>query len=322
MKRIKMGLLASAVMIFTACGGGGGGGGDTFVPVSFPSDSILAEPTLENGLKVRDAVVTNQADNVPILNGINDNSKMNPALLSGNIAKDIVSRVKNTNLETYSLNEAINETEACPVSGTINISGEGDLSGGYITMTFDSCNDGEVIIDGSIYMSVSNYDSSADNYRDIAMKFTTDFTSTLVLDGSFGKIVKGSYMNIHVSVFDIYGEPEEFNASISIQSTNGVEVYGIENGVYYYSISGPDTAFYQTQGRVYIDNLATYVDYDTTYDMSATPFLFLSGVIDSGEARYNMADGGKVTIRVINGTVYTYVDVDGDGTPEFVDPAV
>jgi hypothetical protein len=75
---------------------------------------------------------------------------------------------------------------------------------------------------------------------------------------------------------------------------------------------------YQTKGRIYIDNLASYVTYDTTYDMSKTPFVFnKNGTIknDDGEARYNMSGNGKVKIIASqeDDGVKIYIDEDGDG---------
>ena len=73
---------------------------------------------------------------------------------------------------------------------------------------------------------------------------------------------------------------------------------------------------YQTQGKIYIDNLNSFVNYDTTYDMSQTPFVFSYKGLLSGEARYNMSSGGKVKIVAESNKAVTYVDANGDGVYE------
>jgi hypothetical protein len=67
--------------------------------------------------------------------------------------------------------------------------------------------------------------------------------------------------------------------------------------------------------------LTAYVDYDESYDMSLTPFIFDidSGEILSGEAHFLMANGGKTKIVGTGGEPITYVDSDGDGIYELIE---
>lgn len=328
MKKIKFfsyGLAIMAALNIGLTGCGGGGGSSSTPSVVFPSDSVLAEPTLVNALKVTDAVIGDPLDNIPdipLLNSVNNSSKMNPELLSRNVSKKITGYTKDINIDTYALNEVINEEIPCTTSGTISISGSADATGGTITFTFNECNDGDdLILNGSVQASVSDYDSVADNFKAVTMTFITDLTLTDLAQTLIGKIVKGSYLSMNVLTFDIFGDIATYKVSVSMQATDGTNISGIENAVYYYDETNwPDMEMYQTAGKIYIDNLASYVEYDTTYDMSVTPFIFLSGVLTSGEVHYNMADGGKMKIVIVGGLVTTYVDVDGDGTYELVDP--
>lgn len=315
MKQIKMGLLASTVMIFTACGGGG-----TSSDTTLSSNSVLAEPTIENGIKVKDAVATNQTMAAPGLNSVNDNSKMNTAVLSARLSQKMTEYVKNSNIKTYSLNEVINEAKNCYYGGTITMNGSGDsINGGNITFTAANCNDdGYEIINGSMYMSISNLDNTTEEFKDLSLKFTTDFTVTNISDNTIAKISQNSYMNINITKFDIYGSMEKFKLLSSIEATNGVESYGLGDCIFYFTVTQTGMEMHQTQGRVFINNLTSYVDYDKSYDMSITPFTFgLYGeTLTSGEARYNMSGSGKVKIRVESNVAIAYVDADGDGTYE------
>lgn len=305
------------------CGGGGGGSSSGSTSgLSFPSNAVVAKPTLANGEKVKDATATNQIEGVPGLNSVDTNSKLNTALLSSKISTIMFKYTKNINFQSYALNEAVNETDNCSGGGTISYSGNGDdTHGGSVTVTANNCNGRYEKINGSMYMTIGNYDSSADNFKDYTIKFTTDFTVTNLSDSSVEKISKNSYMAINTTAFDSYGDMKDFKLSMSLQATDGSEYYGLQDCVFYYNKAGSDLEMYQTKGRIYIDNLASYVNYDTNYDMSQTPFVFSGyyGTLQSGEARYNMSSNGKVKIVVESNEAKTYVDADGDGTYELHD---
>lgn len=321
MKKVKyfgycLAIISALSIVLTGCGGGGGSSTDT--NIVFPSSSVLAEPTLSNAQKVTDIVIGNPIDNIPILNSVSNSTKVNTELLSRNVAKKITGYTKNINIGTYSLNEVIDEQILCATSGTIDLSGSADASGGTVTFTFNECNDGDdLILNGSVQASVSDYDSTADDFKTWAVTFLTDLTMTDLSATLIAKIEKGSYLKINVLTFDIYGYPQTYKLSISIQTTDGIEVFGLENVVFYYDERNyPDMEMYQTSGKIYIDNLTAYVEYDTTYDMSVTPFVYLNSVLTTGEARYIMAHGAKMKIVIVNGIVTTWVDADGDGIYE------
>ena len=308
---------------FSGCGGGGGGSSSGSTSgLSFPSNAVKAKPTLENGKKVKDVVATNQAREssglISGLNSIDTNSKLNTALFSSKISTIIFKHTKNINLQSYSLNEAVNQTYNCSGGGTISYNGNGDdINGGTITMVANNCSEYDVKMNGSVYATIGNYDSSADDFKDYTIKYTTDFD--VAIGNSVIKIFKNSYEAINITKFDEYGGIQDFKFSETLKATAGSESYGVQDGIYYFKINNVnDLEMYQTSGKVYINNLASYVNCDTTYDMSKTPFVFsgYSGTLQSGEARYNMSGSGKVKIVVESNEAKTYVDADGDGTYE------
>ena len=89
--------------------------------------------------------------------------------------------------------------------------------------------------------------------------------------------------------------------------------------MYHYKTDNANEILYQKKGIIYIDNLTKYAEYDTSYDMSKTPFIynFFYG-LQSGEARYNLSNGSKMRI-VIEGSVKVEVDTNGDGEYELTD---
>lgn len=334
MKKIKyfsfgLAIVSASIIGLTGCGGGGGGGSSSTGP-AFPSDSVLAEPTLENAQKVRDVVVGDPLDDlpdIPLLNSVEDNSDMNLELLSRNVSEMIREDAEN-HIETYSLNAVDEFTEECLVSGTIDFYANGDeINGGYVTATYNNCNDGDdLILNGSVKMTLSNLDTTAGAFKDMTITFTTDFTVSDLSQTLLAKIEQGSYLAMNILAFDINGNPSDFKVTMSMQATDGTEIHGVENAVYYYEIDtfGTTVVIVQTQGKMYINNLAQYAEYDTSYDMAAshTPFIYVDGIIQSGEARYIMADGGKMKIVITAGLVVTHVDADGDGIYEINDGPV
>jgi hypothetical protein len=315
LKYIGVSLAIALSLGISGCGGGGGSSstGDTS-GLSFPSNAVVAEPTLANGILVEDAVATNQTSGIPLLNSVDANSKFNVALLGNEVSSIIATHIKDTNINSYSLNETINETVNCSSGGSYSINGTGsDTAGGTLTMSFNQCNEGAGIINGSIYASISNYDANVDDYKDMSIKFTSDFTMTT--GSTVAKISQNSYMNVNVLTFN-YGSKATFKLAMSIQATDGTIYFGQKDSIYYFSTDGYNTQMYQTQGKVYINNLVSYVDYDTSYDMSQTPFVFNGSSITSGEARYKMSGSGKVKIIVQSNNPITYIDADGDGTYE------
>jgi len=321
MKNIKsfgLSLVVVSILGFTGCGGGGGSSPEGTVDLSFPSNAVSAEPTLENGQKVEDATTTNQTSGVPLLNGVDSNAKLNVGLLGSQLTTSLAKKIKNIDLNVYSLNEVVDKTSNCSSGGTMHISGNGDkTNGGTFTFTANNCIEDNEKTNGSMYAKISNKDIASNEFKDISIKFTTDFTVINLLDNSLAKISKNSYFNINASSFNYNGNLKNYKLTMSIIATDGFQKYGIQDAEFYFFENDNNTSVYQTKGKIYIDNLTSYVNYDTTYDMSQTPFVFDDNDnLISGEGHYNMANNGKVKIVAESNEAKTYVDANGDGTYE------
>ena len=316
MKKIKVLGLSLAVIStlgFTGCGGGGGSSSSGGSSLSFPSNAVNAEPTIENGEKVEKVVAQNQQSSYAI-NAVSSSNNQNIALTMKKITDTI--KIIDIDKNTYSLNETINETESCPSGGTMNYSGSGSETGGAtITITFDNCSQYGILMDGKILTNMSNYNSTYDDYTTVNMTFLSDFKTSGT--GVDGKITNGSTTKTEFSDITELNEANNMKMTISaISEMNGVKT-GQKDAVYYFDLSSySNPSMYQTSGKIYIDNLTSYVTYDTSYDMSQTPFVFSNSGLNSGEARYNMTDGAKVKIVAEAGEAKTYVDADGDGIYE------
>lgn len=321
-KNILLSTITAGILVasFTGCGGGGGGSSSTLLDSSF-TNAVVAPATIENAEAVEETVVSTDASQFSSLLSVsNENSVPNLSGTVASISKTTAKFINYSTLNNYSLNETINESQSCSYSGTVSYIGSGDESGGTLTLTFNNCKEtSSETMNGSIKAVISNYNSSADNFSTINMSIPSDLTMTY--SSTTESIKAGSYFNMNVTSFDYSGYPEIYNIATTIVSTIGSDSYGVKDAKFYYDISGSDASMYITQGRFYANNLGIYVDYDTNYDMSATPFVYSSyGTFDNGgEARFTMTDAGQMKIVIESNTPISYVDSDGDGIYELVE---
>ena len=327
-KNLGMSLAVSSLLGLglIGCGGGSSSNNSTSSETTtstsgttFPTNAVVAEATLENGQKVEDVVSTNQSSVLPTLNSVVSASKLNIPLLTNKVSSSIIKNFENSNIENYALNEIINESENCSNGGTISINGSGDeTTGGTITISYNDCIEDGSKMNGSITGTISNYDSNVDDFKDYYIMFNTDFTVSNTSDGSFAKITKDSSYTMNILSFDEYENANKYKLNMSIIATDGTESHGMKDASFIFEeINYSTISMYQTEGKIYINNLTSYVDYDTSYDMSLTPFTFGSyDNILSGEARYNMSNSSKLKIVVEDNEAITYIDADGDGTYE------
>jgi len=303
-------------------------GGNTSKDVSFPTNAVKSKATQKNAKLVKDATATNQKGGVGgLLNSVSDDSKMNTALLTNQISQNISKYIEDVNLQTYSLNAVVNNTQSCGGGGSITISGNFiEKTSMALSMTARNCNDTIVTMNGSVDLTISGYDSDSNLFKVMSLSFTSDFEATQLATDEYAKIFKNSKF-VFKSEAGLYNEKLEakllsYSLDITMLATDGDKKYGLQDCSYRLNEANEnEVAMYQTKGRIYIDNLASYVTYDTTYDMSKTPFVFnKNGTIknDDGEARYNMSGNGKIKIIASqeDGGVKTYIDEDGDGTYE------
>jgi len=300
-KLITLGLITLSTLAFTACGGGSSSS-DT---IAFPKDAAQAEANNANAKEVTDVVASNPASTTSSLNAVENSSSQNIALT----LYKAYQKTPKLPLQNYALNETFSDTEECE-KGNIAYSGSGTETGGAtLNISYNHCTYSDMTMNGSIEVKYSNYNNTYEGYTVTAYKYTSDYSITTPNFSS--TVFKGSTTRIELS--DITGSYEANKAKLSltaISETNG-EKSGQEGSIYFFNNQGE---MYQIAGKIYINNLTSYVTYDTSYDMSQTPFVFnYNGELTSGEARYLMANGGKVIIGADSNGVHTCLDSNGDG---------
>jgi len=302
-KLITLGLITLSTLAFTACGGGSSSS-DT---IAFPKDAAQAEANNANAKEVTDVVASNPASTTSSLNAVENSSSQNIALT----LYKAYQKTPKLPLQNYALNETFSETVECD-EGTIAYSGSGTETGGAtINIRYNQCTYSDITMNGSAEIKYSNYDDFYENYTVTSTRYTSNFSITR---GSFyTTIFRGSTFTSSVVLSSIEGdnEAEQYQLSLTTISEANGEKSGQEGSIYFFNNQGE---MYQTAGKIYINNLTSYVTYNTSYDMSQTPFVFnYNGELTSGEARYLMANGGKVIIGADSYGVYTLLDSDGTG---------
>lgn len=320
-KRITFIFFITASLI--SCGGGGGN--KSLNQFDF-SNAVMADPTLENGEKIEETAAVNQ-QNQYSLNSVSSDKNPNTVFLFNTLINSI-NQFQQT--EPYALNMVI-DPEPCSYRGYISgvITGLSDISdwGSDYTLNanFDQCSEVYgITLNGNVLMSFGDYNSTYDEYDRVYAKYLSDF-SINIDDTSLGAlsatILAGSNQDIEYLSHNSFGPITSDMKITAVTIVDGNKV-ALQNAHVRSTLNilYPYEMYYRS-GRFYIDNLTAYADYDESWDMSQTPFIFdsFSGEINSGEARFNLANGGKARIVGTGGEPITYVDADGDGFFELVE---
>ena len=282
---------------FVGCGSSSDPSG--FSKVTFPKTTKEASPTLDNAKEVKEVVTDDQSQSISALNSV-----YSPNENIIHVAKEIL---KNKNF----LNEAVNENHDCQWGGKEKIVGNLDQSsGGSLLITLQECDNGDGLFDGKLLVTAKDYDSNMDDYKKLNIKILNDFESKNLPSGEPDmQIEKGAEIGIE------YLDANDYIMNISFIAKQENQLFGVKDAEFYFQKVLGGEKMYQTSGRIYISNLEKFVDYDTSYDMSQTPFRYdnQDNLVGNGEARYLMADGSKMKVDVVDGEAFAFVDSDGDG---------
>ncbi len=318
MYKFSLSLFCVAIFFTSACGGGNNSSNQELEKGLF-SNSVMADPTLENGEKVEEIAATNQQEQYS-LNAVASENRPNVFFK----VYELIQNMDQYNSSKYALNEVL--SESCDYGGSFILTSDAEYrNDANIDVVYNQCDmfDG-VIIDGSADMFLSDYDISEDEYTKVDITYTSDFTmkgDDEVVGKTAVTILAGSTSEIEYLSFNIFGPIESDMTISAVAITDGVRT-GLENANVRSTINFlyPLEMYYKS-GRFYIDDLTAYAEFDETWDMSQTPFVFDSnnGELIGGEARFDLANGGKAKIVGAGGEPITHVDADGDGVFELIE---
>ena len=291
-----------AVLSFgiVACGGGGSGDGGSGNPSpSFPPSAKAAAPTIKN-VQTAKAQIRNMGFAVGFIFRQFSTFQNDPALL-------------------FASKKAIDKTNNCASGGTVHVHSEGSNTADItILVDYKECNQGRGnVMTGSAKVNVADYNATKRKFASESIVFQSDF---YVKDNNgTNKISQGSYFAQHIEAYDSNGFVKSGNVSMSIMITGDSLNIGVKDFVLHFDQPQSDRQnIYLTKGRIYIDNLSAYVDYDTSYDMSKTPLVYsnITKSYVSGEEHFLMSNGAKAKFVVQSGVERYFVDANGDGVYE------
>jgi len=263
-----------------------------------------AEATIENADKVKEIVAKNQKEQYNIFE----------------ISKKInTTSTRSFNSRNYTLKQSFTTNEACSGGGSVDYTFSGTQENPQTTISYSNCTESDIFINGTVFTLATDYNETYGNHTNTDITFISD---VLVRDSEIGNETNIRILasaNVKMLFTNITANNEADNLKMTLNLT--ADINGLtqrqEDSVYYFDLSSNEESMYQTAGRIYIDELASYVDYATDYNMTQTPFIFSGDAsLIGGEARYTMEDGAQLKIVVEDAQVISYIDTDGDGVYE------
>jgi len=257
----------------------------------FPGSASLAPATSSNGAKVADMLLSYNLDNAqPSLKLVSKPRKTKTLLdLELSTLKMLQNRLDNNRLQ-----RVVDEGDNCINGGTYYKSGEITKEyGGEIEYNYNNCQIGETIYDGIMRVKASSYDYDLRYFKNLHIEYITNF-NTNYYDTTY-TIKAGSTIDTKLL------SKNSIKILSNIVSKYNGELRGFKDVEFIVEKLIQGTTLYQTKGRIYINNLKNYVEYDSGYDMSQSPFEYdSSNSVVSGEAFYKIR-GGTLDISIIDG---------------------
>lgn len=313
---LSLAVITALSIVFTGCGSSSSDGGGSGSSLSFPSDAVQVEVNNEEtATDVTEAVFDESGANATSLFSITDSNKV----AIGTIVKNIKDIVKKTDTyESHALNETYSDSYDCAYGGSYSFSMSGSEENYSGTLTYSNCSMyGDNLINGKMSMSASNYDEDADNYETYKYSFVTDTTFS---SGDEYNVIISSGSSVEETL--TFGESDYWGWSDIISSTSKTSIIVTANGEKYgakdlVTVEDWDNySYYYTSGKIYINDLNGFVEVDTTYDGSTTPYDTYNYTLGNyGVGKFIGAGNSDITITQ-ESSYYGYkveVDTNNDG---------
>ena len=329
-------LISILALTLIACGGGdsssGTNGGGGTGSVQYTGNTSPAAIDESNARTLANSNFTAGSATGPISptfieqQGVNNQGSF--VINKLNKQMDIISNTVKTSPRllgnTPTVAQTINETFACgptPADGTVTFSGVVDdvTFIGNLTVTYNNCSDGFIVVNGSLGYTISAYNASIDELTDITLSINNlSFVSVNPADGinwNIGATMR--YQLFYNGTFNPYTKRSTVNLAI-VDNISG-ESFKYENfvtEVTYNQYSAPSSRTETYNGRVY-HHIHGYVDVTTVAPLVYTN-LFQVYPDSGGPLIYTGAANRKIKLTpVSNALVNLAADLDGDDFYEY-----
>jgi len=297
-------VVVAALVVLSGCGGSSDDpAGNVVTPL--PTLSVpVAEATVENATEaVKTVFEAEGVSTVGTTGLLAAGSTQTSGFDSVKFALNALETIQETNSGVYALNEAISDSQACTGGGNITVSGTVTQTAATVTMVTNNCVEDGVTLNGTIGATLTL--SSAGQVSYAKLTFETDYTVT---DTVSSKIHQGSYMELSLNSptagtstsslwFESLGQHMRYD-DLKINFTED----GFGNGTQCYK-----------NGRIYINNLTSYMDIDSSYDPNClTPFTTSGHVLTSGSTRLLGSNGLTVHVEVTGPNTLLATDQNGN----------
>lgn len=320
-KVIKLSLISIFSVVIVGCGGSGGSGGNggsgggNLAAINFPTDAVSAPATTETATDVAE-VATNSLASGGGLNSVGTNdAEVNAGKLTDFLKKSFIKNIqKIINKDNYALNSAhgTTETEDCTNGGheisTIHSLNYDDNENGTLeaSVTYNNCQDMYGTENGSLYISATVIGG---NFSVIEMVVTSKYTDMSNSNTDRYNIAVNTGSRFKITYPDPNNQKHEI-IELTMTGTEDGKAFGYQNARFVIILDDLEmyTFIHQTQGRMYINELSQYVEYDTNYDMSVTPFKYAESdgvIMDGGIAKY-IAGSDTLTVKAEAGVINVY----------------
>ncbi len=267
---IKVFTVFLAAFFINSCGGGSDTG---YIGTIFPANSKLASPNDRNAQEVIDYLIGYNVNGIIPSDKLLKNKKHFTVM---NLILQELNRIKKDNLsKSKKLTDYSYECE----SGHLYE----DKKGITTEYRYHECVIDEYEYNGRIIKK---------EYSNVLeIEYKTDFTIKSGYESI--KVAQGSKIKLEKL------NSNKFKITLNLITVQNGKTNGFENAVFIFDKS--ENSMYQTTGRIYINNLQEYVEYDSSYNMKYTPFIYDDGdnLID-GEVHYLMR-GAKLVIYIEDG---------------------
>lgn len=227
----------SAWLVLAACGGGGGGG-ESSTPSTSGGDGSATTITSTNVDRVGGAAIVGaeaSATSVTLpsaqIAGVETTTGENSLPGVGALAIKAL-QIAEAHRESASANlpvgVTINETVPCATSGNMavsysNANAHAELPGDTLTVTFNSCVDSGLTMNGTIGLAVTTGGNPATAFNVSFSSFTAaNSSSTMQVSGSLSMVVTGSSYQLTSPSLSVAMTGSVGNGSVSIKNLNGI----------------------------------------------------------------------------------------------------
>jgi len=267
MKYLKSFILALVVVFgVSGCGGGAGGG---YNPSSgiFPSNSSLARKNDANAKELIDILIGHNINAmIPRSKVVGDTQNSKEPTIMHLAIKEIKTLKSAKTAKAYRVTDI--SDDYCEEGELL----KDDISSNEIKYTYNNCLQNGYYYDGVIVRKVNRASNRLEiKYEDFRVDSEYGNSSLFIKGGS--KIV-----------LEDLGS-NRYKIELNIVYSANKKRAGFKDVVFIYNDN--EKSMYQTKGRVYLNDLQEYAEFDDRYDMSNTPLLYdEDNNIYSGEFYY------------------------------------